>query len=206
MLRMFILSCVVGVGLSAVGCAPSLGKSLHVSIPLPASPERLVDRRAQLMPVTVSKVRDSRPVPELAEIDGRVVPPAFNVGFEVEKALRAGLKDSDMTLSEFSKSRVQVEITEWFANVVVDFPSSVADARAELSLQVYDGDNQLRYRGLFSGAAFQEHPYLDKAKVEDTLGRAMSEAVNELVVDLGSYVASRTKDDSLNSYSSDTAQ
>ena len=111
-----------------------------------------------------------------------------------------------MTLSEFSKSRVQVEITEWFANVVVDFPSSVADARAELSLQVYDGDNQLRYRGLFSGAAFQEHPYLDKAKVEDTLGRAMSEAVNELVVDLGSYVASRTKDDSLNSYSSDTAQ
>jgi len=165
-------------------CAPGLGKELRV--------DSFPDRGAAVMgenlgysplKVRVDQFMDARQVPSIGEINGRQLGPRGDVAKSVQRALEEKLEASGVKIALFDAPLIGGDVMQWKVSVKPDFPSSHAEAVAELQLKVFNPQNQLIYRGSYSGSASTQHPLLSQEKIEETLAIAMSEALDSALAD-----------------------
>lgn len=166
-------------------CAPGLGTSLGIpSVTYQASSDNMAP------PIGLSKInilpfKDQRINQELCEIDGRKLLASFNTGEYARSLVVDYFREHKVRVSNFSTPIIDGEIHEWLSVVTPGFPLSKLNAKANLILRVYAQENKLLYTGKYYGSVSFEHPLLDQARIEESLGRAMQEALNQAFSDQG---------------------
>ena len=163
------------------GCAPGLGSQLSV--------DRIPDKESAapgadyLFKVRVEKLRDIRSNSAVGEIGLRELQPLGDPGLSVRSALEQRLRSQGAWISLFEGPSLGGEIQRWKVQVVPSFPASRAEAVAQLGLELYDISGRLIYRGNYSGTFTAEHPVFSAADIEEVLGSAMGEALDQALDD-----------------------
>lgn len=167
----------------SAGCAPGLGTELSVER-IPEAQE-IAPGSDYLFKVRVEKLRDQRKNRAAAEVGGRELEPLGDPGMSVKSALEQRLKSQGGRVSLFEGPILGGEIRDWRVRVIPAFPLSRADARADVTLELYDGAGRVVYRGNYSGTFQAENPVFSSRDIEDVLGGAMAEALNQALDDDG---------------------
>jgi len=176
--KIFNLSLVVCFFLSA--CAPGLNSTLRVSnIPVSENaPRSLTGLR-----VKVEDFQDSRPTLNIARIKRRDLKPDGDVGLSVQQAVERQLKIQGARLALFGSPIIRGSVKEWHVAVQPKFPSSIANAKASIFVELFDTTGKKIYGGSYSGNMSVEHPVMPQDKVESILGEAMLNAINKFLND-----------------------
>lgn len=161
-------------------CAPGLGDSVRVDrIPEPGTHGASLAGSS----LSISKVLDSRPNSWVADINGRRVEPSRNVGIVVREALESYFKAEGAKIVLFdAPARLNVDVKELAVQVSPGFPTSTAEARAKIELEL-NTKSGARFIGKYESTTMIEHPMLDQAKIEKALGEALGEAASRAAND-----------------------
>jgi hypothetical protein len=170
--------------LAALGCAPGLGTSLHVSeLALPESTIKDPVPNGDIK-VRVAAFNDLRANSAIAEVNGRQIPPEGDLGLTVQRAFEQEFKQRGMTLALFQgPPTISGEIIDWKVDVTPSFPLSKVNATATFRLILSDASNQPVYSARYSGESFLRHPYPTESTIQGILGEAMSQAVRQAADD-----------------------
>jgi len=164
------------------GCAPGLGTELRVN----AIPELSSIQTVQNMTmsrVALQRFNDSRQKPVIGEVDGRELAAGGDVADSVRRALELRLKAHGAQVVLFNAPSISGDVREWFVKVNPGFPSSKVEAKALIKLRVFSQRDKALYEGSYKGEMSEESPVFSEGHIEQVLGGAMSQALNEALSD-----------------------
>jgi uncharacterized lipoprotein YajG len=165
------------------GCAPGLGREIPVG-PIVAEEEVAAQKMdGAIVSVQMRPFVDQRPTRAIALIDGREVNSSGDLAVQVRDALEQEFKKSGISIGNPNAPIVGGQITAWSIKIDPGFPASTAQADATLSVEVSDLNNQIVFRGKYSGTTLVKHPLLNEEKISAALGQAMGYAVQQVVHD-----------------------
>lgn len=169
--------------LAIEGCAPSLGSGLSVN-EIPVESIESLDKLSELgIKVNVLPFRDEREDRYIAQVvSGRKVGALGDPGGAVMGAFQRYLSASGVRLSPFDAYTIDGIIKKWNMELDVGFPISRADVDAEIELTIFDPSKKAVLTGTYKGSATLEHPFIE-SHLEELLGKAMSYAIKEAIVD-----------------------
>lgn len=173
-----ILSLLLALSISA--CAPGLNTSLRVS-QIPVSEDAPLNLSG--LKIRIDSFEDMRSTSSIAKVDGREVRAEGNVGLSVQQAVERQIKIQGARLSLFNTPSIKGTVREWRIVVKPDFPSSKANAKAAISIDLMDTEGKKIYSGNYAGNMSVENPLLLQDKVEGILGEAMLNAINRFLND-----------------------
>lgn len=171
----------IAAGLSA--CSPGLGKELPLSdMTIPgisvSQPVNGSIFHAQVRPFI-----DNRADSAIAEIDGRKVQPSGDVAQKVQDAFQKAFDRRGVTLGDPDAPILGGQIVDWSVLVRPAFPASEAEAQATVVIEVSSLQNQIVYRGKYSGNMVVKHPLLNESRITEALAQAMAYAIEEALKD-----------------------
>jgi hypothetical protein len=132
--------------------------------------------------VSIDEVKDSRPSPELAIVDGKEVLGDEPIANTVRVGLQRGFQRKGITVSDSAPLVVSVEVRTWTSMVKGGLPGSVKSDSA-LFAQVFDPANKLVYSGLYRGSSNIQNPSIDERDIRSSLASAMTEAIGQVTGD-----------------------
>ncbi len=164
-------------------CAPHLGRSLVITeVPphfsqsgTPLSWSRLT---LSIEPPSILPERSIG-----AFIDGRFVPLEGPTDSVIGDALRNRIIRAGGHLSPSAPVMIASQVNDWQMEVSPGFPSSGAEARAQITLEARELTGKVIYRATYSGEAQRTGSYLDRGLAEETMISAMGHALDEIVLD-----------------------
>ncbi len=166
--------------LGGAGCAPSLGPTIEAGdIPPPATQPATRARFGSV--VGIQDIRDNRPAPAT---DGseKFTEPHGGVPQLVEAALKTTLSDAGVSVVSSAPVEMKVEVLKWRSQVD---PKANVMLRSEASLliELYDPAGKKVFSGTYNGVRSSQFPVVTRVDVKDSLGLAMSNALEQLVAD-----------------------
>ncbi len=172
--------CVCFTILLLFGCAPGLKNTLRVSsIPAAENSRRNLDG----LRLNVGTFKDARISTGIARVNTREVRADGDVGAAVQQAFERQVKIQGAKLSLFNAPTLRGTVKDWKIMVKPAFPSSKADARASLEVELVDTGGKVKYRGTYSGNMSVENPVMREERVEGILGEAMLNAMVHVLND-----------------------
>lgn len=166
-------------------CSPGLGAQIALGpVELPddsaAAPARYnpSSMRVQLRPFV-----DGRQSRAIASINGREVEPLGDPALPVQEAFEAYLQSQGIETHDPEAPIIGGQIEHWYVTVAPGFPASQATAEATIVVELSNIENQLVYRGKYSGSTTTSHPLLNENKIAEALSQAMGYAINEVLRD-----------------------
>lgn len=132
--------------------------------------------------LSVSQLRDGRPVNPRTNTSGNVVFPEGNVGAAVERSIEESLTKKGMIVTHDSPINVTGEILRWQSDVRPGLPKKV-ESNAEIFVEVRSEGGKKLYEGTFTGEQKLEEGAISKEDVQESLAEAMQEAVGRVVSD-----------------------
>ena len=163
-------------------CAPNLDNNLRpIAVANKVEEEgtkgRLSDFNIGYANVNLGQINDRRQSEALALIDSREVSPSNDLIENFTEALKKRMQEAGM-VERSGAPMLNVNITEWLANVTPSFPNTTVNAKAAFEVELRKGLNVI-YRGSYSGESERKSPFLTKHEVEKQLGIAMSVAISQ---------------------------
>lgn len=132
---------------------------------------------------SIAKVTDVRPSQEIGRTEQYgPISASGNIEREVRQAIERTLRAHSFVRSSFDGPFINVQVQDWFVDLKMDFPSSVAKARAKLFVEVSDESGLRVFSGNYEGRSEVQHPLI-KTQAEQALGQAMALAIEELALD-----------------------
>lgn len=178
--RLLALSCALAC-FGFVSCSPHLKQTM----PVPEVPISIKDAGSkgnQSSFVFVDEIKDTRTNPRLAEINGKESAPDGPVGPSVQTALSEALKQGGFLISDSAPVMISGEVREWSARVEGGMAAKV-ESIASVYLEVFDPANKRIFSGSYHGSSSRQSPSLKEKDVRDSLGVAMSQAIQQVLVD-----------------------
>lgn len=171
----------LGVTLSFLfSCAPGLNKTLRVSsIPVAEHSAKNLDG----VRLNIGTFTDARTSAGIARVNGREVRAEGDVGSNVQQAFERQVKLQGAKLTIFNAPTLRGTVKDWKIFIKPDFPSSKADAKASLEVELVAADGKPKFRGTYSGNMSVENPVMREDKVEEILGEAMLNAMIHVLND-----------------------
>lgn len=164
----------------AAGCAPSLGTTIEAGdIPVPAVQSTARARFGSV--VGIQDIRDNRPAPV---VDGteKFTEPHGGIPQLVESALKTTLGDAGVSVVSSAPVAMKVEVLKWRSQV--DPKASVMlRSEASLLIELFDPAGKKVFSGTYNGVRSSQFPVVTRVDVKDSLGLAMSNALEQLVAD-----------------------
>ncbi|NLF24726.1 MAG: hypothetical protein GX589_03600 [Deltaproteobacteria bacterium] len=154
-------------------CSPGLGKKLRVDNIFRFWSARVISPKTIVTKVRVGTFEDQRAYTEVGEIDGRLLQPDGNVALNVQLALEDLLRDQGTYVSPTSDKVLVGQILEWRVQVTPGFPTTHAQAKAVVRVELRDSTYAVLYTATYSGSGEAKHPVMTQAKVEQVLSDAM---------------------------------
>lgn len=181
-LSSLIMSCIFFAALS--GCSNFVPTSLKVDqIVTPERKTDLSDSDHGIVKFSIAKVTDVRPSQEIGRTEQYgPISASGNIEREVRQALERTLRAHHFVRSSFDGPYISVQVQDWFVDLKMDFPTSLAKARAKLFVEVSDESGLRVFSGNYEGRSEVQHPLI-KTQAEQALGQAMALAMEELALD-----------------------
>ena len=160
----------IPVGSADAGTRASLGE-IGESSAAPSSHsvaiERIVDLRQS--PVIVTRGDDA------IELIG-------DVGIRVSDAVKRALLDKGFSVSAFGENSVRGQVKTWRAAVESSLNGTL-ESEAAIFIEVFNKREQRIFSGEFRGSAKSQTPLISNSDVQESLGKAMAKAIEELITD-----------------------
>ncbi|MCB0322427.1 MAG: hypothetical protein KDD69_02605 [Bdellovibrionales bacterium] len=163
------------------GCARHIGASIAVpEIPTPAAEAR--PRLGATIAVRDFKdVRGQAQGQELGEAPG-VTKPEGDVGTRVAEAMAAVFEKRGITVDETAATVVRGEVRQWQSKVTTT-TSGVIESTAAVYVEVVDRSGNSVYSGTYHGSRTSQFPVVSASDVQDSLGIAMAQALDQALQD-----------------------
>jgi hypothetical protein len=162
-------------------CAPGLKDSISISA-YPVPPSSLEDSIGRGK-IGIKEVIDDRSNPAVCTISGREVVGETNPTISVRMAAEQYLKAHGYMITQFkSPVRLTIHIKKWNVEVKPKFPMNEISAQATIGTEVFKDDVK-KLTGTYSGMASAKEPFGSQRVIEETLGRALGEALTQMVKD-----------------------
>jgi uncharacterized lipoprotein YajG len=169
------------IALLLVACAPGLKNAISISA-YPVPPSSLEDAHAQGK-VHVKTVLDDRASPAVCTISGRSIVGETDPTITVRMAAEQYLKARGYLVTQFkSPTNIILHIKKWNVTVTPKFPMNEINAEATISTEVFNGERK-KLSGSYSGLASAKDPFGGQRIIEETLGKALGEALVALAKD-----------------------
>lgn len=164
-------------------CAPHLGRSLAITeVPHHFSQSRTPSSWSGLtLAIEPPSILPERSIG--AFIDGRFVPVEGPTDSVIGDALRRRIIRAGGDISPTAPVTIASRVNEWQMEVAPGFPTSTAEARAQVIIEVREVTGKVIYRATYSGEAQRTGGYLERGLAEDTMISAMGHALDEIVLD-----------------------
>ncbi len=170
----------ISLAISVQACAPTLKHDISMpKIPDIGAGQRNSVAGAELL---VNPFIDARPKATMVYHKGREYKARGDAAGAVETKVRNKLEKEGFRFSSRAPLALSGELRKWEAKVSVGFPAQV-DSMAAVYVEVRDPANKRIYAGEYSGNASKQHPNLDAEDINETLGTAMQQALNQLFAD-----------------------
>lgn len=168
------------VTITGSGCAPSLGTTIEAGeIPPPAVQAGSRARFGSV--IGIQDIRDNRPAP-VTDGAEKFTEPHGGIPQLVEAAIKSTLSEAGVSVVTSAPVAMKVEVLKWRA--AVD-PKATVMLRSEASLliELYDPAGKKVFSGTYNGVRSSQFPVVTRVDVKDSLGLAMSNALEQLVAD-----------------------
>jgi hypothetical protein len=140
--------------------------------------------REEFHPVYLSSFSDLRPIKGIGEIESRILMPATDVGQAVRSGVESALKERGVPVGyRPSSPTIGGSVERWFIGITPGFPTTRADAFAQIKMDVYNSAGIVVYRGTYEGGYSESHIAPRKRNAEVTLKRAMANAIHSAITD-----------------------
>ncbi len=164
-----------------VACAPGLKNAISISA-YPVPPSSLEDSSSRGK-IHIKTVVDDRASPTVCTISGRSIEGETDPKIAVRMAAEQYLKAHGYLVTQFkSPTDIVLHIKKWNVTVTPKFPMNEINAEATISSEVFKGESR-KLSGSYSGFASAKDPFGGQRIIEETLGKALGEALVALVKD-----------------------
>ncbi len=176
-----------GFCLSNAGCAPGLGKTIDIDVPIMSngtgdySPGSRTEVSLQLF-------SDRRKNVFIGMINDRKLLPGGSVSLSVQKAFEQYLESKNIVARPGTSTVIQAEVLEWQVDVNSGFPTSKAEAKAKIKFVVSSPASPGGYIAEYNAAADREDPFMSAEDVTALLHEVLK-GVFEAALDDGKFLA-----------------
>lgn len=162
------------------GCAPGLSKSVEISqIPEAKS----LKSGWSGLTVSVDPFNDSRGNLESVKVGERHVALKGDFATILKASFEEAVKAAGGGFCLFDCPKIVGDLIDVGADIKSGFPTSTLNAHAKIRIRVMDpkapNKRTLEYRGTVTG----EHPMYTESKIEEEIGRALTECIEAAVLD-----------------------
>lgn len=158
-------------------CAPNLGSTIEA--PQVPAQVRSKEARARMgSMVGISEIIDGR-TGVVANDDETYTEPYGGIQSILETALKQALVEAGVAVSESANLGIHLEVKTWRAKITRGALATV-DAEASVELVLKDSTGKRIYNGTYKGTRSKQFPVLTKTDIRDSLGLAMSNAIDEI--------------------------
>ena len=105
-----------------------------------------------------------------------------DVGVKISDAVRRELVQKGFNVSSFGENAVRGQVKAWRADVDSNLNGSL-NSEAALLVEVFNRREQKVFSGIFRGSAKSQTPLISSSDVSDSLGKAMAQAIDQLLND-----------------------
>lgn len=168
--------------LAFISCAPQVGVIIDApAIPTLAKP----DTRARLGSyVNLDKVQDTRMVGKIGTVEANVTEPYGNdITENIKTSIRQALSDVGVSSNDTAPVAMNVEIRSWKSQVGTKSGSGKIVSDASLYIELYDPTGKRLFSGSYNGQRTSDFPIISKVDIQDSLGLAMANAIEQMVTD-----------------------
>ncbi len=174
----FLVGALLVAGLAA--CSPNLGTTIEAP-QVPIAPVKS-DARARLGSyVSIQSVEDARPGPS-TDTSEKYTEPYGGVNTIVEAGLKNAFRESGIAVIDTAPVTIKAEVRRWRAQVSSK-SSSAIDSEATLYVELLDPTGKKIYSGTFNGTRASQFPVVTRVDVQDSLGLAMANAIEQVITD-----------------------
>lgn len=176
----FLASVLLSLGVAS--CAPTLGKTIEApQIPVVASKPEARARLGSYIAVTaVQDARTGQPATDSAVAD--YTEPYGGVTNIVETGLKNAFRDAGIAVVDTAPVSIKAEVRKWRAQVDTKSTSAIS-SEATLFVEVDDPTGKRIYSGTYNGTRSSQFPVVTRIDVQDSLGLAMANAIEQVISD-----------------------
>ena len=166
--------------LALAACAPTPGPTIDTpSIPIAKTNAEIRGRLGTY--VTIQGVIDTRRSLIGDELS-KYTEPQGNVTEAVENALSDSLRERGVSVTNDAPVKIKAEIRSWKSEIVVS-ASPTLTSDASLYVEMFDASGGRLYSGSYNGTRSSQFPIVTRQDMKDSLGLAMSSAIEQLLAD-----------------------
>ncbi|MCC6220935.1 MAG: hypothetical protein IT291_06820 [Deltaproteobacteria bacterium] len=125
---------------------------------------------------------DGREVAESNSEAEIVVVPEGSIDVRVKFALERALQNKGFAVSSFAPKSISGEVRNWSAVVKEGFVAEIS-SEATIYIELSDASNKRLFSGEYSGTSIIKRPGVNRTHVEQSLSKAMSEAMSQMFRD-----------------------
>jgi hypothetical protein len=176
-----ILSSIIIISMSAIlGCVATVGPSLSIT-KVPVKTQDIINLITQGN-TGIGSITDSRTLDYNSTAQGLVTPEG-DISRIVETTLVDYLKAAGTNINFNAPRIVQADVREWQSAYQGSTTGSL-DSKASIYIEVLNQQNKMKiFSGVFHGNRASHFPIVTPEDIKDSLGFAMSQAIEQVIKD-----------------------